>query len=98
MNRQLRIRHEAVHDAIEAFSWYEAERPGLGREFEEALGSTLDLLRQVPEAGPIVHRDVRRVVLRRFPYAVYYVLSSELIDVRAVAHTHRDPGHWKKRA
>jgi len=97
VSRTLRLRAEAVEDVIEAFSWYEARGSGLGWEFQEALGATLDLLRQAPEAGPAVYRDVRRVLLRRFPYAVYYTLTPEVIDVRAVAHMHRDPHHWKKR-
>jgi plasmid stabilization system protein ParE len=69
----------------------------LGWEFEEALGTAFELLRQAPEAGPAVYRDVRRILLRRFPYAVYYTLTSNSIDIRAVAHMHRDPEHWQKR-
>jgi plasmid stabilization system protein ParE len=97
VNRTFRIRAEAVEDILDAFSWYESHRTGLGREFEQALDAAFDLLRQAPEAGPDVYRDFRRVLVRRFPYSVYYTLTPSAIEVRAVAHIHRDPEHWQKR-
>ena len=69
----------------------------LGSEFDQALDAAFELLRQAPEAGPEVYRDVRRVLLRRFPYSVYYTLTSSEIEIRAVAHMHRDPVHWQQR-
>jgi plasmid stabilization system protein ParE len=97
VNRAFRIRAEAVEDILDAFSWYESHRTGLGWEFDQALDAAFELLRQAPEAGPEVYRDVRRVLLRRFPYSVYYTLTSSEIEIRAVAHMHRDPVHWQQR-
>ena len=59
---------------------------GLGAEFEQALWRALDLLIQTPEMGPVVHRDFRRILLPRFPYAVYYRLTAPVIEVRACLH------------
>jgi len=99
VTRRLRFRAEAFADVAEAFSWYQERRPGLGWEFDADLDAILALLRQVPEAGPVVHRHVRRALLHRFPYSIYYyTLIPDLLEVRAVVHMHRDPGHWRRRA
>ena len=98
MTRSFLVGPEASTHIVEAFAWYEQLRPGLGTEFRAALNAAFDLLKHVPEAGPVVYRDLRRVLLRRFPYAVYYALSPAQIVVRAVIHNRRHPRSWRGRA
>lgn len=98
MSRRLVYRSEAFADVAEAFSWYQAQRADLGREFDAALHSTVTLLRQAPELGPVVHRGLRRILLSRFPYAIYYSLTEDLLEIRAVLHTRRNPKRWRSRA
>jgi hypothetical protein len=73
--RLLRIHAAAAEEAVEAAAWYENERPGLGADFERAIDVALDLLEQdiVPLTslpGIAGARGVKRLLLRRFPYAV----------------------------
>ena len=96
--RDVRFTPLTALDVEDAVRWYEEQRPGLGGEFEAALNSTLALLRQAPEAGPPVHREVRRLLMPRFPYAVYYLLLDDAIEVRGCLHQHRDPATWRGRA
>jgi len=81
----------------EAYRWYEAQRAGLGDEFlagvQTALESTLSHL----EAAPIVHRETRRVLLRRFPYGIHYRLVDGVVVVVACFHAKRDPRVWRSR-
>ena len=72
----------ASADIEEASRWYERERAGLGAEFQEELWRALDLLALTPEMGPVAHRDVRRILLHRFPYAVYYRLAAAVIEIQ----------------
>ena len=97
MKSALTFRPEASADVVEAFSWYQEQRRGLGDEFRADLDATLKLLQQMPETGPVVHRGLRRALLRHFPYAVYFGLSKDLIEVRAVLHQHRSPTAWQSR-
>jgi plasmid stabilization system protein ParE len=97
VTRRLVVRPEAVADLAAAFAWYERERPGLGTELHAAIGSTFRLLTRAPEAMPAVHRGARRALLRRFPYAVYYTVEKEAIEVLAVLHTRRNPRRWQRR-
>ena len=73
MTHRLSIRPEACADLAHAHAWYTAERPGLGDEFQRAVGLTFSLITQAPEAMPVAYRGARRALLRRFPYAVYFV-------------------------
>ena len=77
--------------------WYRAQRAGLGWEFIAELDGAVTLLEQAPEAGPIVHSELRRLLLYRFPYAVYYTLTDEIVEVRAVLHQRSAPARWRSR-
>lgn len=68
--RQLLLRPEAREDALDAFSFYEAQRPGLGVEFRNHLDFALSKIMDAPERYPFIYRDLRRRLVERFPYAV----------------------------
>lgn len=100
--RALRIHAAAAEEAAEAAAWYERERPGLGREFESAIHAALDLLEQdlAPLSvlpGAAGARGVKRLMLRRFPYAIIVREATETILVIAFAHHARRPGYWRNR-
>lgn len=42
-------------------------------------------------------REIRRVLLARFPYLIIYEVLNELPYVLAVAHAHRRPAYWLER-
>jgi toxin ParE1/3/4 len=100
--RRVRIHAAASEEAAEAAAWYEKERPGLGTEFEHAVEVALDLLEE--EMVPLVSvpgiagtRGVKRLLLRRFPYAVIVRETAAEIVIIAFAHTARRPGFWRDR-
>ena len=95
MNRRLEIRAEASGHIAEAFSWYEAQRAGLGWSFGDKLDEAFRLVLDYPEAGPEVYRGLRRVLVDHFPYAIYYSLPTNAVAIRAVLHTRRRPRRLK---
>jgi toxin ParE1/3/4 len=94
---ELRLRKPAQADIADAARWYEARGKGLGAEFLRAVEACLSNIRRSPESHAHVHPRVRRALLRRFPYAVFYVLSGQHIQVIACLHVRRQPGVWKSR-
>lgn len=46
---------------------------------------------------PVVFKAVRRALLRRFPYALFFVIEDEVIFVIACFHGNRDPLQWQNR-
>ncbi len=94
---RLQVRPEAEREAFEAALWYENERSGLGEEFLAALRETFNRIELSPRQFPGVSQALRRALLRRFPYGVYFALDADLATVVAILHLHRNPQIWKGR-
>jgi plasmid stabilization system protein ParE len=98
MTLPLTITPEAEEDIAEAKSWYQRKRKGLGDEFILCVEEALDRIRLFPKSGTEVYPGVQRVVVRRFPYGVFYKVGPDQIAIIAVYHAHRDPRGWQTRA
>ena len=97
MTRQFIVRPGAERDIRSAFEWYESQRPGLGDEFLLALRERLESVRTFPESSAILYRDVRRAVVSRFPYLIFYVVRPTRIAVLGVLHHARNPAVWPRK-
>lgn len=97
MTRSLRIQPQAELDVSDAARWYEEQRPGLGNEVLQELDSVIQRVVQSPFQFPLIQNEVRRALLRRFPYSVYFRVSDETVDLLAVLHQHRNPNTWELR-
>lgn len=91
MIRQSRVLPEAESDVLDAYRWYEERTEGLGSEFLRAVDACLAFIKRNPLAYRQVHKDVRRALLRKFPYGLFYVVESDEIVVLACFHVRRDP-------
>jgi plasmid stabilization system protein ParE len=90
------LTREAEIDLAEAVDYYEAQLSGLGHEFVAAVEQQLERIVENPAMYQVLHRGVRRAVMRRFPYGVFYLVE-EAVVVLAIEHQARDPEHWKQR-
>jgi plasmid stabilization system protein ParE len=97
MSLQVVFRRAAKDELEEAAAWYEDRQRGLGEEFLNELAEAIDRAARHPERHPIALNDVRRAVLRRFPYAVYFRTRDQVLVVLAVFHARRNPLIWKRR-
>ena len=96
-----------VHDAVgeehqSTVEWYAARDPAVARRFVEAIQNAFDRICENPRSFPLVagalgRDEVRRIVLRGFPFVIPYVVQEEAVFVLALAHTRRSPGYWKVR-
>jgi plasmid stabilization system protein ParE len=85
-------------ELTEAHDWYENEAHGLGRLFRTAVDAAIQRMSANPRQFPVVHKNVRRALVRRFPYALMFVIEpDEALTVIACFHGSRDPKHWEKR-
>ena len=101
--RKLLIRPEAEAEIVEAHNWYRLQAEGLGSEFLRALDACLSSVEREPLTYPIVYKEVRRALVRKFPYSIFFVYEqvdeeNERIIVLACFHTRRDPKKWQERA
>lgn len=99
MTMRVRFLLEAEAEVDEAVEWY-ASRDDTGELADQFLDEVVRVRRLVgeyPYAWPELEPGVRRVVLRRFPYALIYVVVQTEVRVFAVAHHSREPGYWRGR-
>lgn len=93
----VRVRPEAELDMFEAAVWYEAERTGLGAAFLQAARHVMGRIEEGPLQFPVVSADIRRAILARFPFGIFFVVEGDFATVLAVAHLHRHPSSWEDR-
>lgn len=92
------LRAEAEREFDESFDWYEGRKPGLGVEFAEAIQLVYDRIAANPLLHQTVFGDVRRAVVRRFPFSILYRAHADRVEILAVFHGSRDPSIWQARA
>ena len=94
---QIIVRPAAAADIDDAFLWYEGQRVGLGHEFLAAAQTSIDAIAEHPLRFQTIRRNTRRVLLRRFPYAVYFAVEGDFVVALAVVHASRNPDQWQGR-
>lgn len=99
MSRRLIIRPEAEADITEAAAWYEGHEAGLGLDLTTEIHAATQRAKEHPLSYLCFrkHPDVRRILARRFPYRIFFVVRSDAIVIIAVLHAARHDRHWKKR-
>jgi len=97
MNGSVIVRPEAERDIDDAYMWYEERRPGLGAEFLLCVEEGFAKIRRHPEMYPVVHKNIRRTLIRRFPYGIFYLRGQTSVIIIGVSHAHRDPETWRSR-
>jgi plasmid stabilization system protein ParE len=95
--KQLIIQPQATQEADEAAKWYEDQFPGLGIEFLLELDAALSRAKNNPDIYQPVYEDARRVLVRRFPYAAYFLSEADAVHVIAILHQSRNPDVWQSR-
>ena len=80
-----------------ARQWYERQREGLGVEFVRLATETLRKIVDLPDLYPVVHADVRRAIMPKFPYGVFYRQPGGLIRVIAILDLRSDPKRVRRR-
>jgi len=88
----------ASTEVTEAQDWYEGEVVGLGRRFRKEVDLLVQRIVTAPRQFPVVYKNVRRAVLRRFPYTLMFVLGEDnTLTVIACFHGSRNPARWRER-
>jgi hypothetical protein len=78
-------------EMAEASAWYNTQRVGLGDEFLDECQRSMDGIVESPARWPLYQRNVRRYLMRRFPYLMYYDERPGRVRILRVVHSSRDP-------
>ncbi len=91
MTYGLRFLPEVEEDVIGGYVWYEAKSQGLGEEFLRIFYASASEITRNPLLYPKVYNEFRRCLLRRFPYAIYFMIENDQIIIFGLFHCARDP-------
>jgi plasmid stabilization system protein ParE len=91
VSRAVILTPAAERDVSEAYWWYEEQDAGLGEEFLRCLEAAISRISTSPLIYPVRFDDFRRILIRRFPYAVYFEHDDTTVTVFGVFHGAQDP-------
>jgi toxin ParE1/3/4 len=91
------VQPEAEADITNAALRYDGQSRAIRQKFLQTVEATLSVIERHPHQYQTIFRKVRRVMLRDFPYALFYVVTGEDVNVIACFHTSRDPKRWQGR-
>jgi plasmid stabilization system protein ParE len=92
-----RYAEAALAELIAAGLYYNRQVPALGDEFVDEIEVGVQRVVAAPYTWRIIEEDVRRYLVRRFPYGLYYTVEGNVVMIWAVKHLHRDPDYWQER-
>jgi plasmid stabilization system protein ParE len=88
---------DAEQEMLQAAVYYESQSSGLGRDYLSEVERAVQAVKESPMTWPIVEGELRRRLVRRFPFGILYRIDPEEIVIIAVAHLRRKPGYWRER-
>ena len=92
------IQHpEATAELTAAGEFYERQLPTLGAQFLDAMDEAVAEIVAAPKRWRVLDAEVRRYLVPRFPYAIYYRMHSDHIRILAFKHHSRRSAYWRDR-
>lgn len=88
---------EAEQEMLEAAIYYQSQASGLGVDYLSEAEHAVQAIAESPMTWPIIEGEIRRRLIRRFPFGILYRIEPERIVIVAVAHLRRRPDYWRGR-
>jgi len=88
---------EALEEYRQAALWYAEREPGIALRFIASVEDAISRVLDAPTRWRVIDEDVRRCLIRVFPYAVLYTIEADFLLIVAVMHCSREPNYWKLR-
>ena len=87
----LKISQLAFFEIEDAKEYYNLQNSTLGDTFKNVIKRSIESIKKFPNLYPNITNDMRRCVLHRFPYSIFYAITDNTILILSVAHQHRKP-------
>lgn len=96
---RIKITPEALDDIHGIAGWYDDQKAGLGKRFQNTVIRQIDFLAENPRVFAIRYKKIRCMLIPKFPYMVHFHINEEIetIEILAVISTDRDPLVWKEK-
>jgi hypothetical protein len=93
----LKFHQEDLREYDKALLWYARRSLLAPFNFEAEVDSMVERIVASPLTFPVIYRNKRKAVLRRFPFSLVFEHRSDSIIVFAIAHSKRKTAYWRKR-
>ena len=81
-------------EMLEAATYYEMRTENLGINFLNIIESAVAEIAKDPKTWPEIDKGIRRRLVRRFPYSIFYSIHENEIIIMAVMHQKQKPNYW----
>jgi len=93
----IELSDEAETDFDKSFEYYFKENPKVANRFFRRINASIEDIKLNPFTFPFVHKDVRKYVVKKIPFVIYYQINNSTIRIIAIFHTSRNPKIWNNR-
>jgi len=88
---------EAELEYVETINYYLGTDSRIAESFISEIEFGINAIQRNPLAWRTMEGNVRRYLVHRFPFGIYYTLEDDFITIWAVMHLSREPDYWKSR-
>ena len=93
----IELSDEAEVDFDKSYEFYFEDSPKVADSYFKQMNISFENINHNPKSFSIVHKHVRKYVVKKFPFVVYYRIVDTIIQVIAIFHTSRNPEIWNER-
>lgn len=95
----IELSDDAEDDFNKSYEYYHyhEDNPKVADALYISINHCFEIIKQNPNTFPIAYKNVRKYVIKKFPFVVYYRIVDEVIQVIAIFHTSRNPETWNER-
>lgn len=85
------LSEQAKFEIEDSEEYYNLQQENLGNTFKSDLKDSIRNIEKFPNLYPNINEKIKRSVLHRFPFSIYYTVKTDYILILSVAHQHRKP-------
>jgi plasmid stabilization system protein ParE len=89
MKYDIIVSNDAETDILEIIDWYEAQKEDLGDQFLLSFDEVISFLEKNPYLYQKIRKEIRRAIVQKYPYAVFYKIYEQAKEVSIIAVIHQ---------
>ena len=82
---------QVEYEIQQAYDWYEEKCNGLGDDFILSIDEEIEIISTTPSIYQKVYKNVRRAIIHRFPYCIFFIQENEIIQILSIFHANKNP-------
>jgi plasmid stabilization system protein ParE len=93
----IEISDDAEGDFDNSYEYYFEDSPIVADAFFQRINDSFESIKKTPFSFPEVYKSIRKFIVKKFPFVIYFQVEEYTVKVIAIFHTSRNPEVWKER-